>query len=191
LSSRFPGQDHSGGYGWISIALHWLTAAAILVLLFAGDSIGELGAEARNTHTTIATCAWIVLAARIGWRLQQGHPPRPPRQGRFSFTLGISVHYLLLAALAVLLVSGPLAGWASGLGIAIFGLQVPGAEAPAYELHAAARWLHAVGAGTMAAGVVLHVAGVLKHMFVDRDRTLDRILAPPERPQPQSAANKA
>jgi cytochrome b561 len=34
----------------------------------------------------------------------------------------------------------------------------------------------------LAAGTALHVAGVLKHMFVDRDRTLDRIMAPPRRP---------
>lgn len=178
------GQDHDGGYGWVSIALHWLTAAAILVLLFAGDSIGVVGADARNIHTTVATCAWVILAARIAWRLQQGHPPRAPEQHQISFYLGMCVHYILLAAIALMLLSGPLAGWASGGGIEIFSLHIPGAETAIPELYAAARMLHIAGAVTLAVGTLLHVAGVLKHMFVDRDRTLDRIMAPPERPRP-------
>ena len=132
------GQDHDGGYGWVSIALHWLTAAAILVLLFAGDSIGVVGADARNIHTTVATCTWVILAARIAWRLQQGHPPRAPEQDRTSFYLGMVVHYILLAAIALMLLSGPLAGWASGGGIEIFSLHIPGAETAIPELYAAA-----------------------------------------------------
>ncbi len=126
MPKSFPGQDRDGGYGWISIALHWLTAAAILVLLFAGDSIGVVGAEARNIHTTIATCAWAILAIRIVWRLQQGHPPRAPEQSRLSFNLGMAVHYILLVAIALMLASGPLAGWASGGGFNVFSFHVPG-----------------------------------------------------------------
>lgn len=184
MPKSFPGQDRDGGYGWISIALHWLTAAAILVLLFAGDSIGVVGAEARNIHTTIATCAWGILAIRIVWRLQQGHPPRAPEQSRLSFNLGMAVHYILLMAIALMLASGPLAGWASGGGLNVFSFHVPGAQSALPEIYMAARWLHIAGAVTLAVGTLLHAAGVLKHVFVDRDRTLDRIMAPPDRPRP-------
>lgn len=178
---KLRGSDRDGGYGWISISLHWLTAAAIFALLFAGDSIGVVGAEARTFHTTVGTCAWIVLAARIAWRLLEGHPPGAPEQDRFSFYAGMAVHYVLLAAIALMLVSGPLAGWASSGGIDVFGLHLPGAQPALPDLYAAARTLHIAGAITLAAGTLLHVAGVLKHVFVDRDRTLDRIMVPPAR----------
>lgn len=180
---RVRGADRDGGYGWISIGLHWVTAAAILILLFAGDSIGVVGDGARNTHTTIGSCAWLVLAARIAWRLQQGHPPRAPEQDRFSFYAGMVVHYILLAAIALMLVSGPLAGWASGRGITIFDLVIPGSQPALPAAYEIARLLHIAGAATLAVGTLLHVAGVLKHMFMDRDHTLDRIMAPPARKQ--------
>lgn len=176
-----PGADRDGGYGWISIALHWLAAIAIIVLLFAGDSIGVVGDSARRTHTTIAACAWLVLAVRIAWRFAEGHPPRAPGQGALSFHAGLLVHYLLLAGIALMLASGPLAGWASGAGIWIFDLHALGAERPLPALYAAARLAHGAGATTLAIGTTAHVAGVLKHMFVDHDHTLDRMMAPPRR----------
>lgn len=176
-----PGGDRDGGYGWWSIALHWLTAAAILALLFAGDSISVSGEAARNVHTTIASCAWLVLAARIVWRLIEGHPPRAATQGRLVFTLGKWTHYVLLAAIAVMLVSGPTAGWASGAGIHVFGLVIPGAQPTQPDLYLAARTLHQAGATTLGIGTALHVAGVLKHMFIDQDGTLERIMVPPAR----------
>jgi cytochrome b561 len=178
---KLRGSDRDGGYGWISIGLHWLTAAAILALLFAGDSIGVVGADARTFHTTLGTCAWLLLAARIAWRLVEGHPPHAPEQDKLSFYAGMAVHYVLLAAIALMLVSGPLVGWASGGGIDIFGLHVVGAEPALPNLYAAARMLHIAGAVALAVGTALHVAGVLKHMFVDRDHTLDRIMVPPAR----------
>jgi hypothetical protein len=51
-----------------------------LALLFAGDSIGIVGADARTFHTTFGACAWLLLAARIAWRLLEGHPARAPEQ---------------------------------------------------------------------------------------------------------------
>ncbi len=178
---KLRGSDRDGGYGWISIGLHWLTAAAIFALLFAGDSIGVVGGDARTFHTTLGTCAWLVLAARIVWRLVEGHPPRAPEQDRFSFYTGMAVHYVLLAAIALMLVSGPLAGWASGDGLDVFSLHLPGAQPALPDLYALSRPLHVVGAVTLATGTLLHVAGVLKHMFIDRDHTFDRIMVPPAR----------
>jgi cytochrome b561 len=175
------GADRDGGYGWISIALHWLAAAAILALLFTGDSIASTGLGTRHIHTTIAALAWLVLASRIVWRLVQGHPPRPPGHGKLTFFTGALVHYVLLGAITLMLVSGPVAGWASGQGIDVFSLHLSGAVPAQPLLHTYAQNVHVFGATTLAIGTSLHVAGVLKHMFIDRDKTLDRIMAPPAR----------
>lgn len=181
---RLPGSDRDGGYGWISIALHWLAGIAIIVLLFAGDSIGTAGEPARRVHTTIASCAWLVLAARIVWRLMEGHPPPASGQGRLSYGAGVAVHYALLAGITLMLVSGPLAGWASGGGIEVFDLRISGAEPRIPDLYALAREAHIVGAVVLAVGTSAHIAGVLKHMFFDRDNLFDRIMVPPKRREP-------
>lgn len=177
---QIPGSDRDGGYGWISIALHWIAALAILVLLFAGDSIATVGDQARRTHTTVASAAWLFLAARIVWRLLEGHPP-PHGRGGVSHWAGFVVHYVLLGAIALMLVSGPLAGWAGGAGFHVFDLHVPGSDSAPRGVYTAARIAHIAGAVTLAVGTTLHVAGVLKHMFIDRDHTLDRIMTPPLR----------
>lgn len=174
-----PGSDYGNGYGWISITLHWLTAAAILVLLFAGDSIGTVGRPARHLHTTIAVSVWAILLVRVTWRLWQGHP-REPGMSAFSYYTGLVVHYLLLAAIIAMLISGPLAGWSGG-GFDVFGISVPGASRPSPTLYQLARTTHVVGATTLAIGTTAHVAGVLKHMFINQDHTLDRIMVPPRR----------
>ena len=93
------------------------------------------------------------------------------------------VHYVLLAAIVLMLLSGPLAGWASGGGIEIFTARIPGAQPALPGLYLVARMAHIVGAVTLGIGTVLHVAGVLKHMFIDRDHTFDRIMMPPPRRQ--------
>jgi cytochrome b561 len=173
--------DRDGGYGWTSIILHWLAAIAIIVLLFAGDSIGTAGEPARRVHTTIASCAWLVLAVRIAWRLIEGHSPQATGQGRFSYAAGVAVHYALLAGIALMLVSGPVAGWSSGGGIEVFDLHIPGAEPRLPDLYAIAREAHIIGAVVLAVGTAAHIAGVLKHMFFDRDNLFDRIMVPPKR----------
>ena len=76
--------DTRTGYGWISIALHWLTAIAILTIWFIGSSIqSDLATgsfETLRLHTSIAITAYVLLWARIIWRFRQGHPDALPEQ---------------------------------------------------------------------------------------------------------------
>lgn len=186
-SRRLPGGDRNGGYGWISIALHWLTGAAILALLFVGDSIAAIGDNELRLHTTIASLAYILLAARVVWRLVEGHPPPPGGKKSWSHTAGVAVHYALLLAIGLMLVSGPTAAWSSGVGIRILQLAIASPFPPSPQVFEIAKASHDLGATILVWGVLLHVAGVLKHMFVDRDHLLDRIMVPPRRPGDSSA----
>ncbi len=164
------------GYGWISILLHWATAIAIVILLFAGDSIGETGHEARRVHTTVAACAYLLLAARVAWRLIKGHPPSMSGRDSWSHRAGLFTHYVMLAAITLMLVSGPLAGWATGGGFEIFDWKIAGAATEHPPIARLSLWLHGTGAATLALAIVLHVAGAMKHMFVDKDGLFDRIM---------------
>lgn len=70
-----------------------------------------------------------ILRPWIAWRLYDGDPPHTPEQGWIAFHAGRIVYYILLAATGLMLVSGPLAGWASGAGIEVFSLHLPGGAA--------------------------------------------------------------
>ena len=56
-------RDTSTGYGWLSIALHWFTAIAVIVLLFVGDTISTLEGQEREEalllHTSIAITSYL------------------------------------------------------------------------------------------------------------------------------------
>src|SRR5689334_22541682 len=105
-------RDTPNGYGWISIGLHWITALGIFALLFAGSSIGgEISSTALRLHTTIALCLYAVFWWRIVWRIRLGHPEFNGSGRRISHRLASFVHYTLMGAMAVMLVSGPLMTW--------------------------------------------------------------------------------
>ncbi len=85
---------------------------------------------------------------------------------------------MLLASLAAMLISGPTAGLASGAGIFLGDLRIGGPETHSPAIYAIAVRTHSSAAAVLAIGVVVHVAGVLKHVLIDRDSTLARMLSP-------------
>lgn len=178
-----PSAGEGSGYGWTSILLHWTSAVAILVLLFSGDTISVSGLEALRVHTTMGLCVWLLLAARIWWRAVRGHPARSAQQGAYSFMVGAVVHYLLLVGIAVMIASGPVAGWSSGRGLAFFEVTLPGSTAPLPAVHEAALGLHRLGAWMIGLGTLAHLLGVLKHVMIDRDSSFERIMVANANPE--------
>ena len=104
--------DTKSGYGWISIALHWLTAAIVLAMWTIGTMAQAAGREQQSglvqLHTTIGMTVYALLWARIIWRFKVGHPGPRPGQAALLFPVARYFHFLLLVALGVMLLSGPL-----------------------------------------------------------------------------------
>jgi cytochrome b561 len=171
-------RDTPRGYGWISIGLHWITALGIFALLFAGSSIGgEISSPALRLHTTIALCLYAVLWWRIVWRIRQGHP-RFDGPTRISHRLAVFVHYALMGAVAVMLLSGPLMAWLGDRPLMLFSWEIPSPVAVNARAFGGLRSIHAWTAAFIALCVTLHISGVLKHMIFDRDDVFDRIMVP-------------
>src|SRR5215203_1319753 len=108
-------RDTSTGYGWISIALHWLTAILILTIWFIGSSITSdlaIGSNATlRLHTSIAISAYLLLWIRVLWRFKHGHPKAMPEQRGVFYEIGKFTHWAILAAVVAMLISGPLMVW--------------------------------------------------------------------------------
>ena len=120
--------DTANGYGWISIALHWLTAAIVLTMFVIGSmsqgAAEETSLRLVHLHTTIGVTAYVLLWGRIVWRFMMGHPGPLPRQGALFFAIGKYFHFLLLAAIAAMLISGPAMIWLDGAPIHVFSVEI-------------------------------------------------------------------
>lgn len=166
-ASKFsPLIDRPDSYGWISIALHWLVAAIVIAMWFIGKSISgqppdEIDAT-RNLHVTIGLSAWLLIFGRIVWRLVIPHP-RAHGQTQRTHKLARAVHYLMLAALSVMLLSGPLLAWLS-----------PGGS----HFAGAVRAVHASAGNFLFLLLVVHILGALKHLMFHDDETIERMLWP-------------
>jgi cytochrome b561 len=180
--------DTSNGYGWISIALHWLTAAIVLTMFVIGTMSQGAAREDHlglvHLHTTIGIAAYVLLWGRIVWRFTVGHPGPLPKQGVVFFTIGKYFHFVMLIAIGVLLVSGPLMVWSAGEAIHVFTFAIP---SPIEKLPEVQRTLHTVHGYTSSfilAGMILHVLAVFKHTVLNRDGTFDKIMIASRRPRP-------
>lgn len=174
--------DTRNGYGWISIALHWLTAIAVLTIWFLGSSIPaqeDMASreDALRLHTSIAICAYAFLWARIAWRFVQGHPGPLPSQSGLFFAIGKFTHYVLLIAIVCMLLSGPPMAWASGAEIHVFDwFAIPPPFEMNMDLYNALHAVHVWCSRVIIAGTVLHLGGVYKHAAFNQDGTFGKML---------------
>lgn len=183
--------DTPNGYGWLSIALHWLTAIIVLALLFIGSSIAtddpQRRAEMILVHTSIAVSCYALLWYRVIWRFVKGHPGPLPQQRRAFFLIGKYVHLATLAAMACMLISGPLMVWSGGQAIGVGEwLEIPSPMDPHPGLRDFLHAVHRTAALIIVAGVLLHIGGVYKHAAFDQDGTFGKMLMP-ARPEESSS----
>lgn len=173
-------------YGWLAIALHWIAAITIILMLvigFRAESLGEAGDRAGRSaamfwHISIGATLALVLLARVfsSWLQPK---PAPLEQPRGLQWLAIGTHQLLLIAILIQVISGPLAVWSGGRAINIFdivALPSPFAERN-QGAHELAEVMHAVGRWMIIIFGSLHIVAVVKHAF-DKKPVLQRMLAP-------------
>ena len=166
------------------ISLHWSAGAVILGLLAIGWVMIHGGLDSAATfdlyqrHKSWGFVALVLTAGRLAARGLSASPPAPvsPRWER-------RLAALTQGSLYVLTIVAILTGWlvvsASPLPVPtlFFGLFViPNIGPPNALLFTAAALAHEIAAWAIAALVALHVAGALKHHFVNRDDVLKRML---------------
>jgi len=186
-------------YGAITRGFHWLTALLVITLIPIALIAQELPYETSeqltrkawmfSLHKTLGVSVFFVSLARIVWAITQPKPvPLHPDKKTETF-LAETAHWLLYGSLVL----APLSGWihhaaTSGFAPIWWPLGqslplVPKSEAVS-AIFGGAHW---VFGKIMAATILLHVAGAVKHQIIDRDATLLRMLkgAPsPQTPQP-------
>ena len=183
-----PMANTPASYGSIARLFHWFSAVLILtaiVLALYGEGLPRsTDAEAAHTaliyslHKTIGIASFATALGRIVWALTQPRPAALYPARRAETYLAAVTHWLLYAALLVM----PLSGWlfhATTDGFAPilwpFGQSLPMVPKSTSLSHLF-RAIHGGSSKLLYLSIALHVAGALKHAFIDRDGTLARML---------------
>lgn len=169
-------------YGWISIAIHWLMALAIFSMFGLGLYMVDLTyydawyKGSLDLHKSMGLLLLALLIVRIFWRVITIQPTALAAP-KWQQTLAHAMHHSLYLVMLLLMVSGYLISTAEGRGIAVFDLL----QIPALPWHIAnqediAGEIHAILAWLLIALSAAHALAALKHHFINKDRTLIRML---------------
>ncbi len=196
------GNDARARYSSVAVTLHWLIAALILLNFalawrFVGHHTPGMS-ELVQLHKSVGICVLLLSLVRLGWRL--AHRP-PPLAGPASPLLKGAAHIVHWCLYGYMILA-PLSGWLMvSVGVKsrpvrlfnlfpwpnVFGLhELP---LPVRKQLEGAFLLTHIDLAYIAYGLLfLHLGGVLKHQFLDRDQTLWRMapfLRHPIRPYSQ------
>lgn len=179
--------SHPTTYASVTKVFHWLTALLIFVAIPLGlianaapfETDAELASKALlfSMHKTVGIMAFFVALLRILWAMTQTKPgPLHPERTAETMLAEI-VHWMLYISLMMV----PLTGWidhAATSGFAPiwwpFGQTLP--FVPQSETVAGIfGGLHWIFTKVLALSIFLHIAGALKHHFIDKDDTLRRM----------------
>lgn len=170
------------GYGYISIALHWLMAVGIYYMFGLGLYMIELTYYDSWYHGSLAfhkglgILLALALVARVIWRIFEPSP-KPVPGPKWEQVSALLMHKLLYLALLSLFVSGYLISTADGRAIDVFGwFDVPSLGSfVKHQTDVAGKW-HKYNAWLLIFLSGFHALAALKHHFIDKDTTLKRML---------------
>lgn len=169
-------------YSTGAIIMHWLIAIGVIANWRIAES-AEHASKAESqaimgNHMALGMIILVLTLARIAWRLMHPPPPLASHLKGWEVALARVTH----AIFYILLISLPMLGWVAmssyGQPVSIFGLfdwpalplpQNKEAAESVFEIH------HTLG-GAMILLIGLHLLGVIKHTFFDRDGNIFRML---------------
>jgi len=162
--------------------LHWSMAAIIFGMIWAGWTMVSLDDRVPVKfdvfypwHKSFGMLILLLVTVRLAWRLRTSVPALPGGLAPWEVRAAKLGH----TALYVLMFVVPCMGYAMSSsytqsdGVFFFGVNLPELLPKNDARFAVFQALHRYLAYTLLFLVVLHVAGALKHRFLDRDRGND------------------
>lgn len=178
-------RNTDSGYGWVAILLHWTVAVAVFGLFALGlwmtglTYYSEWYNLAPHVHQSVGLILAAVIVFRLAWRLGNRHPAFEPTMKDWERIGAVAAHWGMYALIATLLATGYVIPTAGGDPVAVFDwFTVPAIgrfDSASVDLAGA---IHYWGAWALMALVAMHTLAALKHHFIDRDRTLRKMLGP-------------
>jgi cytochrome b561 len=177
-----PIKNTESQYGSVTKSLHWITALLVIGLLAVGLYMSDLPTspdkfKIYGLHKSFGITVLTLTLCRILWHVISKKPDAVATLKPWEKRLSKIIH----AVLYISLIAMPLTGWlrssAGNFPINVFGLFVlPHLISPDKELAEIFKELHESIGTVIMITVGLHIAGALKHYFLDKDIVLRRML---------------
>lgn len=195
---------------WISaVGVIWMYFLGENIEHAKEDGPREAVISAISFHVSIGMLFFAFLLARLISSLTQVRPAplraRAPsddatgpliplrralaKQDHYLILVGLFVQRLWLLMIGIQIITGPLLPWTSGRALKIFdGVQIPSpfpAGIPWLHdgLHDGLERMHALAPNLFWPLLILHLAGAAKHLLLDKDQTVQRMVVPAKQPE--------
>ena len=176
-------RNTTSGYGWVSIAVHWIAALGIVGLFGLGLWMTDLGYghpwynRAPALHEAIGMLVLVLILFRLAWRIVTVTPAFEAGMPRWERVAALAAHWLMYLLMLTVVISGYLISTAGGDPVSVFGwLEVPALVHGIERQADIAGWVHYYAAWALVLLAAGHTLAALKHHFIDRDATLIRML---------------
>ncbi len=164
-----------------TIIFHWITGLIFIGVLALGLYVDSLPRapekfELLGIHKSFGVIVLLVAALRLLWRLKEGAISSIAQLTKVQVFLAKSVHHLLLLGTLLMPISGIMMSIGSGRAVELFGLELVSAGDKIEWLATIGGNVHGAAANVLITVLLLHIAGALKHQFIDKDGTISRML---------------
>lgn len=178
MSQKKEVTEYSAG----SKLMHWIIALLLILMLLGGFFLDDVPDQYAPTvymlHKSFGLSILALMLLRVIWIIRTGKPALPPSVPLWQKFLSRLVQYALYFFVLLM----PLVGWMMSVAagriprfFGLFNLPLPGIE-PDEALAKLMAEAHETIAWIIIGLVVFHVAGALKHHFIDKDNVLRRML---------------
>ncbi|WNO07516.1 cytochrome b [Teredinibacter sp. KSP-S5-2] len=176
-----PISDTTSRFGKISIINHWVLALLMISMLAFGLYLDGLPdspdrGQLIGLHKSFGVLVLILAVWRIAWRAISGFPESVAQGKDWEKTAAKVAHILLLFTLLMMPLSGYIMSEAAGKSVSFFGIFMMPAIPDSELLGKIAHRIHGAGANFVIALIVIHTVAALKHHWIDKDRTMLRML---------------
>lgn len=189
-------------YNKVAVLLHWLIAIGIFTMLGLGWFMSELPKEAPKQmqydlfnlgiytwelakeesprtfyfglHKSIGVTIFVLILFRVFWRITHKAPAMLSSYTTLERKLATGAHHLFYLLMVAIPFTGLMQAIASKYGVLWFGIKIlPGLDNPGMReiFHEA----HEISVNVIVLVLILHIAGALKHKFIDKDDTMKRM----------------
>jgi cytochrome b561 len=168
-------------YGTTAKVFHWLVVALLVVQYLIGWLMPDIHRDmkpgvAMTFHVSIGLLILATIVLRLAWRLT--HPVAPESSlPRWQRLISEAVHWLLYALVLATAFTGWLFASFRGWSMSLFYLvPMPMLASDNAAAGKAIDGLHQAMEWTLLVVIGLHVAAAMAHLFVFRDRVMQRML---------------
>jgi cytochrome b561 len=130
-----------------------------------------------DLHKSIGITLFLIMIIRVIWRMRQIQPKALNSHTAFEKKAGAIVHKFLYLVIFMIIISGYLISTADGRAIEVFQfIQLPSLGELFSNQEDIAGFVHPYLAYSLIIAAMLHAAAAIKHHFIDKDKTLMRML---------------